>query len=72
MTEERQHPLKADILAIDDTPENLALLSQMLREKGYKVRSVTKGSTAIRGAKAGVRSKIVGNLKQAITLLICF
>ena len=26
--------------------------SQMLTEKGYKVRSVTKGSTAIRGAKA--------------------
>ena len=43
---------KADILVIDDTPENLALLSQMLTEKGYKVRSVTKGSTAIRGAKA--------------------
>lgn len=49
---ERHHPPKADILAIDDTPENLALLSQMLTEKGYKVRSVTKGSTAIRGAKA--------------------
>ena len=43
---------KADILAIDDTPENLALLSQMLTERGYKVRSVTKGSTALRGAKA--------------------
>ena len=52
MTDERKHPPKADILAIDDTPENLALLSQMLTEKGYKVRSVTKGSTAIRGAKA--------------------
>ena len=42
----------ADILVIDDTPENLALLSQMLRERGYKVRSVTKGSTGIRGAIA--------------------
>ena len=49
---ERNYIPKADILAIDDTPENLALLSQMLTEKGYKVRSVTKGSTAIRGAKA--------------------
>ena len=52
MTSERKYSPKADILAIDDTPENLALLSQMLTEKGYKVRSVTKGSTAIRGAKA--------------------
>jgi PAS domain S-box-containing protein len=42
----------ADILVIDDTPENLALLSQMLTERGYKVRSVTKGSSGIRGAQA--------------------
>ena len=42
----------ADILVIDDTPENLALLSQMLTERGYKVRSVTKGSTGLRGAIA--------------------
>ena len=52
MSSEPQHKPKADILVIDDTPENLALLSQMLTEKNYKVRSVTKGSTAIRGAKA--------------------
>ena len=53
MRSKEQNPTpKADILVIDDTPENLALLSQMLTEKGYKVRSVTKGSTAIRGAKA--------------------
>ena len=52
MSREPQQQPKADILAIDDTPENLALLSQMLTEKNYKVRSVTKGSTAIRGAKA--------------------
>ena len=52
MLKEDNHKPKADILAIDDTPENLALLSQMLTKKNYKVRSVTKGSTAIRGAKA--------------------
>jgi signal transduction histidine kinase len=43
---------KADILIIDDTPENLKLLSTMLSEQGYKVRSVTKGSTGLRGAQA--------------------
>ncbi|MBW4574422.1 MAG: response regulator [Aphanothece sp. CMT-3BRIN-NPC111] len=45
-------PQKANILVIDDTPENLNLLSAMLTEQGYKVRSVTKGSTALRGAQA--------------------
>ena len=64
MTEERQHSLKADILVIDDTPENLALLSQMLTEKGYKVRSVTKGSTAIRGAKAAPPDLILLDVKM--------
>ncbi|WP_341529432.1 response regulator [Nostoc sp. UHCC 0302] len=43
---------KADILVIDDTPENLNLLSAMLTQQGYKVRSVTKGSTGLRGADA--------------------
>ncbi len=42
---------KANILVIDDTPENLHLLSAMLTEQGYKVRSVTKGSAGLRGAQ---------------------
>jgi PAS domain S-box-containing protein len=43
---------KADILVIDDTPENLHLLANMLTERSYKVRSVTKGMTGLRGAQA--------------------
>lgn len=43
---------KANILVIDDTPENLYLLSSMLTERGYTVRSVTKGSNGLRGAQA--------------------
>jgi PAS domain S-box-containing protein len=42
---------KADILVIDDTPDNLNLLSTMLTQQGYKVRSVTKGATGLRGAQ---------------------
>lgn len=42
---------RADILVIDDTPENLNLLSALLIEQGYKVRSVTKGSAGLRGAQ---------------------
>lgn len=45
------NPPKADILAIDDTPENLNLLSAMLTQQGYKVRSVTKGATGLRAAQ---------------------
>jgi PAS domain S-box-containing protein len=55
---------KADILVIDDTPENLALLSQMLTERGYKVRSVTKGSTGIRGAQAAPPDIILLDVKM--------
>ena len=36
-----------DILIVDDTPTNLRLLSQMLTERGYKVRAVTSGSRAL-------------------------
>lgn len=64
MFRERTSRPKADILAIDDTPENLALLSQMLTEKGYKVRSVTKGSTALRGAKAAPPDLILLDVKM--------
>ncbi len=64
MNTERDRIPKADILAIDDTPENLALLSQMLTENGYKVRSVTKGSTAIRGAKAVPPDLILLDIKM--------
>jgi PAS domain S-box-containing protein len=64
MVRESGNSPKADILAIDDTPENLALLSQMLTEKGYKVRSVTKGSTALRGAKAAPPDLIFLDVKM--------
>ena len=55
---------KADILVIDDTPENLELLSQILKDKGYKVRSVTKPSTGLRGAKAAPPDLILLDVKM--------
>jgi signal transduction histidine kinase len=39
-----------DILVVDDTPANLQLLTQMLKEKGYKVRPAPNGELALRGA----------------------
>lgn len=50
-SEEAHSPARANILVIDDTPENLDLLSIMLTQQGYKVRSVTKGVTGLRGAQ---------------------
>jgi sigma-B regulation protein RsbU (phosphoserine phosphatase) len=43
---------KANILVVDDTPANLRLLSGMLAEQGYKVRSVINGQMALTAAQA--------------------
>jgi two-component system, sensor histidine kinase and response regulator len=44
--------VSGDILIVDDTLDNLRLLSAMLAEQGYEVRSVTNGSTALMGIRA--------------------
>ncbi|PAX54606.1 hybrid sensor histidine kinase/response regulator [Brunnivagina elsteri] len=38
---------KANILVVDDTPDNLRLLSAMLREQGYEVRKALNGKMAL-------------------------
>lgn len=43
---------KGDILIVDDTVDNLHLLSAMLSQQGYEVRSVANGSTALMGVHA--------------------
>ncbi len=43
----KNSPAKANILIVDDKPDNLRLLSTILIEKGYKVRSVISGQMAI-------------------------
>lgn len=40
-----------NILVVDDTPENLRLLSTMLTEHGYKVRKVINGKLALDAAQ---------------------
>ena len=40
-------PSQGNILIVDDTPANLRLLSGMLAEQGYKVRSVINGQMAL-------------------------
>jgi signal transduction histidine kinase len=43
---------QGDILIVDDTPANLRLLSQMLVERGHKVRAVRDGAHALTAAQA--------------------
>lgn len=40
-----------NILVVDDTAENLQVLSGMLKERGYKVRPVPSGKLALQAAK---------------------
>lgn len=48
MNSNQASTLLADILVVDDTPDNLRLLSTMLGEHGYKVRKVISGQLALR------------------------
>lgn len=44
--------LKGDILVVDDVPANQRLLSNVLTEQGYKVRSAINGHMALMAARA--------------------
>ncbi|WP_448571221.1 diguanylate cyclase [Trichothermofontia sp.] len=43
---------KGNILLVDDTPDNLRLLSNILSRQGYEVRSVINGQMALMGVRA--------------------
>ena len=52
MSSNPTQPSKENILIVDDTPNNLRLLSTMLTEQGYKVRSVISGKMALTATQA--------------------
>ncbi len=43
---------KGNILIVDDKPDNLRILSSLLSGKGYKVRAVLNGASALRAAQS--------------------
>lgn len=43
---------RPDILIVDDQPSNLAILSHLLSDGGYRVRAVTNGARALEAARA--------------------
>ncbi|NET59701.1 MAG: response regulator [Symploca sp. SIO2E6] len=49
MHRQTKHTSKGNILLVDDTPDNLRLLSTMLESQGYQVRKAINGQIALRG-----------------------
>ena len=52
MSQKSVHPIKATILAVDDTPANLHLLAKMLSNQGYKLRIIPDCEQALNSAQA--------------------
>ncbi|MBN1146044.1 MAG: hybrid sensor histidine kinase/response regulator [Anaerolineales bacterium] len=63
MSEQNPSP-KADILIVDDTPANLRLLSQMLAERGYKVRAAISGARALETTRARLPDLILLDIRM--------
>ena len=63
MSNQRTEALE-DILIVDDTPDNLRLLSQMLSEQGYRVRAVTSGTRALASVRADPPDLILLDIKM--------
>ncbi|MBE9229156.1 response regulator [Phormidium sp. LEGE 05292] len=53
-----------DILIVDDTPDNLRLLSAMLTKKGFEVRKALNGRSAIASAQADTPDLILLDIKM--------
>jgi len=51
MNKSKSPQYKADILIVDDTPDNLRLLSNMLMSQGYQVRKAINGQLALKGVQ---------------------
>jgi diguanylate cyclase (GGDEF)-like protein len=59
-----RQPPKANILIVDDTPENLRLLSAALTQRGYKVRNAINGTVALIGATADPPDLVLLDIKM--------
>lgn len=55
---------KGNILIVDDTPENLQVLSATLSERGYQVRGVIKGKMVIRAARSAPPDLILLDIRM--------
>ena len=58
------HQPKKEILVVDDTPDNLRLLSAMLTQQNYEVRKALNGARAIASTKADAPDLILLDIKM--------
>jgi len=63
MSHEQNNRLTDDILIVDDTPDNLRVLSSILTNRGFKVRKSLDGHGAITSAKATPPSIILLDIR---------
>ena len=59
MSEGESTDTRGDILIVDDTLANLRLLTDMLRDQGFKVRGVRSGPMAINAAQSAAPDLIL-------------
>ncbi|MEG3858258.1 response regulator [Microcoleus sp. herbarium12] len=64
MTSNQTEENKGNILIVDDTPENLQVLSATLSDRGYKIRGVINGKMAVRAARSGSPDLILLDIKM--------
>ncbi|MGK7927772.1 MAG: response regulator, partial [Spirulina sp.] len=57
---------KGDILIVDDTPNNLRLLSTLLQNHGYEARSVLSGEMALRAARSSVPDLVLLDISMPL------
>jgi len=58
------HKTTSNILIVDDTTENLQLLSNILKDSGYKVRPATSGKLALQAVEAKKPDLILLDIKM--------
>ena len=64
MSTSPSHELKPEILIVDDTPNNLRLLSMILNTNGYDVRISINGKTALKSVNAAPPDLILLDVKM--------
>jgi len=64
METQRKNDSGHSILIVDDTPANLRLLTQMLDERGFKVRAVTSGARALAALQSAPCDLVLLDIKM--------
>jgi PAS domain S-box-containing protein len=64
MNQGSQEMIPAEILVVDDIPANLKLLTDILRERGYRVRPAPSGHLALRSAALKLPDLILLDVKM--------